>query len=123
MADWQCWRCGVGLTELIFPISRRDECPECSAELHACKMCKHYAGKRANWCLEQRAEPPRDPEEANFCDYLAPRPGAYLAIHGTGDDKAKAALDELFGGPPAAKDDEDPLADLKALFKDPTEKP
>ncbi len=123
MTAWTCWRCGAELTELILPISRRDECPECRAELSVCRMCKHHARRRDNWCLEERAEPPRDPEAANFCDYFSPRPGAYAALHGTGDERAKAALDELFGGPPAPKDEDDPLAELKALFKDSPEKP
>ncbi len=120
---WLCWRCGAELKELILPVSRRDECPECRAELHACKLCKHYAGKRANWCREERAEPPRDPEAANFCDYFHPRTNAYAAPGASADDQARAALDALFGGgaQPGSADD-DPLDELKRLFDEPSKK-
>ena len=119
MTAWLCWRCGAELTDLIFPISRRDECPFCRAELHACRMCKHYAGKRAAWCLEERAEPPRDPELANFCDYLSPRPDAYTAVQESPEDPARTALDARFGEGPKDKPEGDPLDELKRLFDDP----
>src|SRR5690606_39282520 len=42
-----CWRCGESLAELTLPLSRRDECPKCRAELHVCRMCVHYAPRRS----------------------------------------------------------------------------
>ena len=37
-----CFRCGASLAALSLPLSRRDQCPDCSADLHVCKMCVYF---------------------------------------------------------------------------------
>lgn len=47
---------------------RRDTCPSCGAELHACIHCRHFDETVAKQCKEPFAEVPEDKEGANFCD-------------------------------------------------------
>jgi hypothetical protein len=59
-------------------------------------MCRSYAPELHRKCREDCAEPPRDADRANFCDWLEPDRNAY---DGGGDDAsaaASAALDDLF---------------------------
>lgn len=49
---------------------RRDTCPSCGAELHACIHCRHYDQTVAKECKEPFAEVPEDQESANFCDFF-----------------------------------------------------
>jgi len=92
-----CWQCGASLEHLSLPFSRFDECRSCRAALHACKLCEFYNITVAKQCREPIAEEVRDKERANFCDYFQPRPQAHLPADREALDKAKAALDALFG--------------------------
>lgn len=116
-----CWKCGASLAELSLPLRRLDECKRCNAELHVCKLCEFYSIAVAKHCREPIAEEVKDKERANFCDYFKPRPGAYSAAGQEAAAKAKAQLDALFGGAPAAGDApsaaEKSQAELEALFK------
>jgi hypothetical protein len=116
-----CWKCGASLAELSLPLRRLDECKRCNAELHVCKLCEFYSIAVAKHCREPIAEEVKDKERANFCDYFKPRPGAYSAAGQEAAAKAKAQLDALFGGAPAAGDApsaaEKAQAELEALFK------
>lgn len=97
--ELSCWQCGAELKNVIFPMSRREECAQCSADQHVCKMCKEFDGRGD--CNEPRAEQVSDPEKANFCDYFSPS-GETFAV--TGNQKAqdaKAQLAALFGEQPA----------------------
>lgn len=100
MADrLTCWKCGM-LLELT-SAARRDECPECAAELHVCRMCRFYDPRVSQACLEPVAEPVLDKERANFCGYFEPTPNPYRF----GDDEAarsRQELEALFGGAPAS---------------------
>jgi len=95
--DLVCWKCGVSLAELSLPLRRLDECPKCRAELHVCRMCVEYDTRVAKHCREPIAEEVRDKTAANFCDFFKPRPGAYVAPNTAEVNRAKAALDKLFG--------------------------
>ena len=97
-----CWKCGLGLVDLILPMSRREECSACEADQHVCRLCKHYAGQLANQCREDRAEFIADKERANFCDYFAPKTGAYQPKDVAGSRQARAQLAELFADESAA---------------------
>ncbi|HEX6994785.1 MAG TPA: hypothetical protein VF339_11640 [Gammaproteobacteria bacterium] len=124
-----CWRCGASLAELSLPLSRRDECPKCRAELHVCRMCVHYAPRLVRGCDEDDAPDVRDKETANFCDYYKPSPQAFDAAQASADAAARAELAKLFGEPAAGAGDadgkppaeerapDDPLAAAEALFK------
>ena len=118
-----CWKCGASLADLSLPLRRLDECRQCHAELHVCKMCEWYSISVAKHCRETVAEEVKDKERANFCDYFKPRPGAYSAANLDAASKAQAELDNLFGGgkkadEPAAQPSaaEKARAELDALF-------
>ncbi len=88
-----CRACGAD-TGLDRP-GRRDACPRCGADLHACAQCRFYAPGSYNDCREPRAERVLDKERANFCDWFEPGDGP----PSPGDDpraRAKAQLDALF---------------------------
>jgi len=91
-----CWSCGASLTSLSLPLRRLDVCKACNAELHVCKMCVEYDVSYAKHCKEPTAEEVRKKDEANFCDFFRPKPGAYVAKDASEVARAKSALDELF---------------------------
>jgi len=91
-----CWRCGESLKNLILPLSRREECAECGAEQHVCKLCKNNDPRRSSGCNEDLAEDILDKESANFCDYFAPSSDAYQQKGRHKLAKAESELAELF---------------------------
>jgi hypothetical protein len=92
-----CWKCGADLSALSLPLSRLDACKKCGAELHVCRMCSDYDERVAKKCREPIAEEVNDKTSANFCDYFAPRPGAYIAKDTSAADAARLQLERLFG--------------------------
>jgi len=52
-------------------ISRKEECPHCSADIHCCLMCRFYSQSSYNECTEPVAERITEKEKANFCDYFS----------------------------------------------------
>ena len=93
----QCWKCGADLAALTLPLSRRDECARCRAELHVCRMCVEYDTQVAKHCREPTAEEVSDKQQANFCDFFRPRPNAWVAPDTAAIDKSRAELERLFG--------------------------
>jgi hypothetical protein len=65
-----CGKCGGKLDIIGNQVGRRDTCPHCDADLHACIQCRHYDEAVAKACKEPFAEVPDDKEEGNFCDYF-----------------------------------------------------
>jgi hypothetical protein len=103
----KCYKCGE---ELVFEtkIGRRDMCPNCHAYLHCCKNCEFWDQNVHNQCTENRAEFIRDRDEDGTESEAA---------------QAKAKLEALFGGAPAAatkapQSTDDAMDKLKKLFKD-----
>ena len=96
MAKWvfNCWSCKQE-TEMDDKVGRKDECPHCRSDMHACKNCQYFDVGSHNQCTETIAEYVPDKTRANFC-------GMYKAYDG------ERAPDEDIG---AAK------AKLEALFK------
>jgi ribosome-binding protein aMBF1 (putative translation factor) len=92
-----CWKCGADLAALSLPLSRRDECARCRAELHVCRMCVEYDTSVAKHCREPTAEEVSDKQAANFCDFFRPRPGAWSAHSTRAADQARSELERLFG--------------------------
>lgn len=126
--DLYCYRCGAVLSGLPLPLSRREECPSCRAELHVCRMCVHYAPRLARACDEDDAPDVRDKESANFCDYFRPSPDAFDGSRAAADAAAQAELARLFGdgkddssagGDAGGVDDETAraLREAESLFK------
>ena len=93
----RCWNCGADLAALTLPLSRRDECARCRAELHVCRMCVEYDTHVAKHCREPTAEEVGDKQSANFCDFFRPRPNAWVPPDTAAIDSARAELDRLFG--------------------------
>ena len=63
----------------------------CGADLHVCVQCRHHDPGAYNECRETNAEPVRDRDRANRCDWFAPgaAPG-----EGAADEAAGAAFPE-----------------------------
>jgi hypothetical protein len=94
-----CYRCGESLAALSLPLSRRDQCPQCGADVHVCKMCSHFDTRVTRQCREDGAEDVTEKERPNFCDWFVPRGDAFDPDRKSAADSAQAALDALFGGP------------------------
>ena len=92
-----CWKCGAVLIDLILPMSRREECASCGADQHVCRLCRNFDPQVSDQCQEDRAPAVTDKESANFCDYFAPRPGAFKAKDSDPERAARVQLAELFG--------------------------
>jgi hypothetical protein len=95
--DLVCWKCGASLAALSLPLRRLDECRQCRAELHVCRMCVEYHTGVAKHCREPTAEEVRDKTSANFCDHFKPRAAAYTPPKTAQISEAQAALAKLFG--------------------------
>lgn len=108
--SFQCWSCGAPLTGMILPVSRREECSSCRAEIHCCRMCVHY-DVTARRCREDRAEDVASRETANFCDWFKPSENAFAK---PADKDPSAELRALFG-----EDDADPDTDAAKRPKNP----
>lgn len=115
-----CWNCGNSLAALSLPLLQVDECRQCRAPLHACKLCQFYDIAVAKHCREPIAEEVRDQQRANYCDYFTPRLDAYSSAGLDAAVKAQTDLASLFAtGRPAdrAQSTADKAkADLDALF-------
>lgn len=88
-----CQRCGSPLP--LPPWGRRDSCPGCGRDLHACVCCSFFAPGHYNHCREPQADRVLDPEKANFCDYFRPADRAEYAAPDPRAE-AKARLEALF---------------------------
>lgn len=109
-----CWRCGAQLKDLPLPLGRRSECPACQAELHVCRICRHYDTAKAKHCREPMAEEVKDKTRANFCEWLQPRAGAYSE---SAPSTARESLNSLFGEDSASQaPGTDPRRALDDLF-------
>lgn len=93
----RCYRCGESLAALSLPFSRQDECPSCSHYLHVCKMCRHFDARVPRQCREDGAEDVKEKDRLNFCDWYVPSDSAFDGQRKDEEDKARSALDALFG--------------------------
>lgn len=98
MAGVVCWNCGCSLTDTPRPISRHANCPQCFEDLHCCRLCVHFTPRLTGQCDDDRADPPIQKENANFCEFFRPLSGAYHDARGSRRDSARQHLDALFGG-------------------------
>ena len=93
-----CFRCGASLAEVSLPLSRQDQCPECSAYLHVCRMCKNFDPSVPRQCHEDGAEDVTEKDRVNFCDWFSPSAAAFDPAKKAQADSAEASLDALLGG-------------------------
>lgn len=120
--DLVCWKCGASFGDIPLPLSRFAECKACHAPLHTCRQCEFFDPRVAKSCRETIAEEVKDKTRANFCDYLRPRPGAFVAAETVAADQARSELESLFGmapgsAPATPTDAEAARAALEKLFK------
>lgn len=110
------------LIELDKKAGRREECPHCAAEVHACLNCQHYDPRLTRGCREPNAvaeETIRDVRRANYCQWFDHRLGPPIDDGIASSDQAKAAFDTLFGGSKKSADPEKERAEqaFSKLFK------
>jgi hypothetical protein len=113
-----CYRCGAPLAKLTLPLSHRDQCPACSADLHVCRMCRYYDPAVPRQCREDGAEDVKEKERPNFCDWFQPATGAFDAGHAAASAAARDELAAMFGEGEAEAAERDPqLASAEDLFR------
>ncbi len=91
-----CYRCGASLAALSLPLSRQDECPECSNYLHVCKMCVFFDATVTRQCREDGADEVIEKDRLNFCDWYKPSDSAFDATRKSQEDQACDELEKLF---------------------------
>lgn len=109
-----CWQCGADISGLPLPLGRRSECPECHAELHVCRMCRHFDTSKAKQCREPMAEEVLNKTRANFCDWLQVKTNAYHPS--VAQSSQRKSLAALFGDPDDNTAQGDAKSDLDRLF-------
>lgn len=93
-----CFRCGASLSQLSLPLTRRDQCPQCSIDLHVCRMCVHFDPAAPSQCVEDDAEDVKEKELANFCEWYIPSETAFEPEGKSAADAALQDLEALFSG-------------------------
>jgi hypothetical protein len=91
-----CHACGKEIDPGLSGVGRRDECVHCRAPLHACRNCAAYDETARYGCREPQAEPPRDKDAGNYCDFFVLRKGPARPKEEDPREKALAALEALF---------------------------
>ena len=91
-AEGRCWSCGSRLSAGDY--QREGECPQCRKQTHVCRNCRFYEPGRPNDCQEPVAEPVRDKDRANFCDYFEPSADSHKP--GADADELRRAAESLF---------------------------
>ena len=98
-AGGRCHRCGGEIADNLF--GRSDRCPGCGSDTRCCRNCKFDDPACGTQCRETQAEPVRERENANFCDFFRPGRGGGAAARSSGRDSAsRASFDSLFRKPP-----------------------
>ncbi len=68
MTQFICFSCNKKLEfEKVF---RSSECHHCGADVRVCKNCEFYNKNLYNECSETAAEPVKEKERSNFCDFF-----------------------------------------------------
>jgi hypothetical protein len=94
----------------------KESCESCGAYLHCCKNCRHHDPKAHNQCLIPNTEWVGDREGCNFCDEFEFPLSTSSTPAAPDKDKARAALEGLFGGARGINDEEK-LDQFKKLFE------
>ena len=92
-----CWKCGRVQDDLLLPLSRTEQCHNCGADLHVCRMCRFYDTSVSNACREPVADFVSDKTRANFCGYLEICADAGTGPDGTMQEAPTDGLNSLFG--------------------------
>ncbi len=91
-----CHACGREV-RLFGVVGRGDACPECRADLHCCRNCRHFDTGKAHECREPIADPVRDKAAANHCEFFQPNTKVPLTTRsGPSAKDSRKAFDDLF---------------------------
>lgn len=71
MPSLLCFQCQTEI-QFVDKLTRKEECPKCHADARVCKNCEFYDPKVYNECKENQADPIREKERSNLCDYFQP---------------------------------------------------
>lgn len=85
-----CFKCAT-VSHFEDKVPYRSECAKCLEDLHCCKNCQHFDPNASRQCREPSAEPPREKERSNFCDYFCAKNNASLGAGHKRDDLLSAA--------------------------------
>ncbi|PLY16922.1 MAG: hypothetical protein C0631_02115 [Sedimenticola sp.] len=89
MLGGKCWSCGAELANHDY--GRESNCLSCNKPTRSCKNCRWYAPGRTNDCLEPVAEPVKEKERANYCEFFEPTEDVQDRAGNSVDDALKAA--------------------------------
>jgi hypothetical protein len=68
-----CYKCQKEIQTVPgVPVGRREDCPHCGSDVHACMNCTHYDKTAYNECKESSADFVKEKDRSNFCDYFTP---------------------------------------------------
>jgi hypothetical protein len=89
----RCQSCGS-----VVPgrVGRRDGCPSCGRDLHACVQCELYDLSASDQCREPEAERVGDKQQANFCEFFRLSRAEVAEARSSPAQDAKARLEALF---------------------------
>jgi len=77
-------------------VGKRDACPNCGDDLHACVQCEFYDVYSSNQCREPEAERVGDKRRANFCEFFQLSRAEVGEAKPSPAQDARAKLDALF---------------------------
>lgn len=93
----RCIGCGHECT-LRGIIAGTAVCDGCGADIHTCTNCRHHQPGSYRRCSHADADPPRDDDRANNCEFFEMREASDRADGGRlSADEAKKRFDKLFG--------------------------
>ena len=75
-------------------VTRKAECPCCSADVHVCLNCQFFSESHHHECRETQAEYVKDKDRANFCEYFTP--SSSHTQDGSNERDLLKAAEELF---------------------------
>lgn len=94
---YRCFNCATEITlSTGARVGRRDTCPKCGADSHACRNCAHHDRSAYNECREPQAERVLDKERSNMCDYFTPREGSPAGKASFDAKNYVKGLDDIF---------------------------
>jgi len=91
-----CYFCGRKLDEKL-EVFRSSTCESCGKDLKICYNCRFYSKGAHMDCLESVAEPVRDKDRSNFCDYFRFKESTVESSSGDRKERAKEGFQKLFG--------------------------
>jgi hypothetical protein len=91
-----CYFCGTKLDDKL-KVYRSSACVSCKKDLKICYNCRFYKKGAHMDCLESIAEPVRDKDRSNFCDYFRFKDSTGESSSKGQDKRAKEDFQKLFG--------------------------